>query len=140
MPAYGTGLKGLALYANNQNNGPVYLIGYKGQSWNSVAALQSDSYESVTTTNYKSIPACLVRNNAGADVNLVWSVGYSTGPGAVACILQGAMQDVDSDYVTVDTSANVTGETRVIASPFRFHRVIFTTAPSEGAIVTLGVN
>ena len=137
MPKYGGVKSGFTLYGD-QNNDTVYLIGQKAQPWNSVVALQSDSYETVSTTNYKSVPAAWTRPNTSAEANFVWRTAYASAPGSVAVNLQGAMDDVDAQYVTVDSSTSTAGETRIIASPFRFFRVIFTTAPSVGAIVSLG--
>ena len=137
MPKYGGVKSGFTLYGD-QNNDTVYLIGQKAQPWNSVVALQSDSYETVSTTNYKSVPAAWTRPNTSAEANFVWRTAYASTPGSVAVTLQGAMDDVDAQYVTVDSSTSTAGETRIIASPFRFFRVIFTTAPSVGAIVSLG--
>jgi hypothetical protein len=134
MPAYGT-KPGFSLYGN-QNNDSVYLIGYKGQPWNSVVALQSDSFEEVDAA-YKSIPAAMAKPLSG-EAQMVWRTQYSSTPGSVVAVLQGAMDDVDAQYVTVDTSSNTAGETRTIASPYRFHRIHVTTAPSEGMIVALG--
>ena len=138
MPKYGGVKSGFTLYGNMSND-TVYLIGQKAQPWNSVVALQSDSYETVSTTNYKSVPAAWTRPNTSAEANFVWRTAYASAPGSVAVNLQGAMDDVDAQYVTVDSSTSTAGETRIIASPFRFFRVIFTTAPSVGAIVSLGV-
>jgi hypothetical protein len=137
MPKYGGVKSGFTLYGNMSND-TVYLIGQKAQPWNSVVALQSDSYETVSTTNYKSVPAAWTRPNTSAEANFVWRTAYASAPGSVAVNLQGAMDDVDGQYVTVDSSTSTAGETRIIASPFRFFRVIFTTAPSVGAIVSLG--
>lgn len=137
MPKYGGVKSGFTLYGNMSND-TVYLIGQKAQPWNSVVALQSDSYETVSTTNYKSVPAAWTRPNTSAEANFVWRTAYASAPGSVAVNLQGAMDDVDAQYVTVDSSTSTAGETRIIASPFRFFRVIFTTAPSVGAIVSLG--
>lgn len=138
MPAYGTPPNALVIYGN-QNNDVQYLIGKKGQPWNSVVALQSDQYETVSAA-YKSIPVALVRMNADAEANIVWRTQYASAPGSVTAVLQGSMQDVDADYQTVDTSSNVAGETRTIASPYRFHRINVTTAPDVGMIVAVGAN
>lgn len=136
MPAYGS-KPGYSLYGN-QNNDVAYLVGYKGQSWNSVVALQSDQYETVSSNSYTSIPSCFVRSNASAQASVVWRTAYASTPSSVVAVLQGAMQDVDADYQTVDTSSNTAGETRIIASPYKFHRIAFTTAPGVGAIVAVG--
>lgn len=134
MPAYGS-KPGFSLYGN-QNNDSVYLIGYKGQSWNSVVALQSNSYETISAA-YKSIPAATAKPLSG-EAQMVWRTQYASPPGSVVAVLQGAMDDVEAEYVTVDTSSSTAGETRTIASPYRFHRINVTTAPSVGMIVELG--
>ena len=97
MPKYGGVKSGFTLYGD-QNNDTVYLIGQKAQPWNSVVALQSDSYETVSTTNYKSVPAAWTRPNTSAEANFVWRTAYASTPGSVAVTLQGAMDDVDAQY------------------------------------------
>jgi len=136
MPPY-LSKNGFSLYGN-QSNDTVYLVGYKAQAWNSVVALQSDSYETVSTNNFKSIPVSFSRPNTSAEATFVWRTAYASTPAAVVCVLQGAMDDVDAEYVTVDTSSNTGGETRSISAPYRLYRVIFTTAPAVGAIVSIG--
>lgn len=134
MPAYGSA-KGYSLYGN-VNNESVYLVGYKAQSWNSVAALQSDSYET-PGTGYNSVPAAVAKPLSG-EIQIVWRTQYASTPGAVSAVLQGAMDDVTGEYVTVDTSTNTAGETRTVAAPYRFYRIHFTTGPGVGAIVAVG--
>lgn len=136
MPAYGSIKKGYSLYGD-QNNDSVYLVGYKGQSWNSVVALQSDTYEVVSSSSYTSIPAATAKPLSG-EAQMVWRTAYASTPGSVTAVLQGAMDDVAAQYQTVDSSTSTAGETRTIASPYRFHRIAFTTAPDVGAIVSVG--
>lgn len=134
MPAYGTA-KGYSLYGN-QNNDDVYLVGYKAKLWSSLASDQSDQYETVSVA-YKSIPAATAKALSG-QAQMIWRLKYASTPGSVAAVLQGAMDDVDAQYVTVDSSSNTAGETRTVASPYRFHRINFTTAPGVGTIVAVG--
>jgi uncharacterized iron-regulated membrane protein len=135
VPAYGSA-KGYSLYGN-QNNDSIFLVGYKAKSWSSVVAEQSNRYETVSSNGYKSIPAATAKPLSG-EAQMVWRLAYASVPGSVAAVLQGAMDDVDGEYVTVDSSSNAAGETRTIASPYRFHRIYFTTAPNVGTIVEVG--
>src|SRR5687767_10829347 len=45
---------------------------------------------------------------------VTWRASYTGGPAAVNVVLQGAINDVDAEYVTLDTTTNVSGETRVV--------------------------
>lgn len=134
MPAHGTS-SGYSLYGN-QNNDDVYLVGYKAKPWSSVAAQQSDQYETISAA-YKSIPAATAKPLSG-EAQMVWRLAYASTPSSVAAVLEGAMDDVDAQYVQVDTSSNTAGETKTVASPYRFHRIHFTTAPGVGTIVAVG--
>jgi hypothetical protein len=135
MPAYGSA-SGYSLYGN-ANNDDVYLVGYKAKPWSSLASDRSDQYETVSSNGYKSIPAATAKALSG-QAQMVWRLKYASAPSSVAAVLQGAMDDVDGQYVQVDTSSNTAGETRTIASPYRFHRIYFTTAPGVGTIVAVG--
>jgi hypothetical protein len=43
-----------------------------------------------------------------------WQTVFASAPSAVSVALQGAMQDVDADYATLDTSTATAGETRSV--------------------------
>jgi hypothetical protein len=45
-----------------------------------------------------------------------WQTLFATSPTAVSIALQGALQDVDAEYFTLDTSTNVAGESRSVSS------------------------
>jgi hypothetical protein len=84
-------------------------------------------------------------SGSGHDMNgltITWRTSYPTAPSAVTMNLQAAEVDQDSQYSTLDTSTNVTGETRVITlTRFRFLRVNASgvTGTSPLAVVTLGI-
>jgi len=44
-----------------------------------------------------------------------WQTIYASAPSAISVALQGAMQDVDADYATLDTSTATAGETRSVS-------------------------
>lgn len=55
-----------------------------------------------------------------------WSTSYPSAPVSVSVTLEAALQDIDSQYATLDTSTNVNGETRLITlTDFRFVRINF---------------
>lgn len=65
---------------------------------------------------------------------VVWRTAFATAPGAVNIVLQIAQNDVDAEYVTIDTSTAVGGESRVVAATYSFNfiraRVVSRTGGS----------
>jgi hypothetical protein len=45
-----------------------------------------------------------------------WQTLFGTAPTAVSIMLQGALQDVDAEYFTLDTSTNTAGESRAVTT------------------------
>lgn len=55
---------------------------------------------------------------------ITWTTNYPSAPGGVTMALQAALVDLDSEYQTVDSSTNTTGEERyVVATNFNFLRL-----------------
>lgn len=72
------------------------------------------------------IPQRTSENANGRTIS--WSTAYPSAPATVSVTLEAALQDVDSQYATLDTSTNVNGETRLITlTEFRFVRINFGT-------------
>ena len=134
MPAYGT-QQGKATFGG-QNAESVYVVGYKAKSWSSLASDQSDQYETVSSNGYKSIPASILKTSGGQHA-ITWRLAYASAPASVSATLQGAQDDVDAEYVTVDTSTATAGETKQVQSNFKYYRVLFGTAPAKGTIVAI---
>lgn len=96
-------------------------------------------------TNNSSSVQFAIPDPVGQDVNtrvLTWQTRYPSQPAGITAALQGAMQDIDSAYVNLDTSTAVGGELRqVTINEVAFVRVRITglagTAPT--GIVTLAV-
>ncbi|MGB9466124.1 MAG: hypothetical protein WBR10_13515 [Candidatus Acidiferrum sp.] len=58
-----------------------------------------------------------------------WQTIFGTAPTAVSIALQGAMADVDSEYQTIDTTANTAGEARTVTGvQAKFLRIKFTSS------------
>ena len=58
-----------------------------------------------------------------------WQTIYGTAPTAVSISLQGAMADVDSEYQTIDTTTNTSGEARTVTGVNgKFLRIKFTSS------------
>ena len=58
-----------------------------------------------------------------------WQTIYGTNPTAVNIVLQAAMNDVDAEYQTVDTTTATTGEGRTVASvQAKFLRIKFVSS------------
>jgi hypothetical protein len=61
-----------------------------------------------------------------------WQTIFGSAPSAVSIVLQAAMNDVDSEYQTVDATAATTGEGRSI--PNNFTGTPAVTNPATGAV------
>lgn len=58
-----------------------------------------------------------------------WQTVFGTAPTAVNMVLQGAINDVDAEYQTLDTTTLTTGEARTVANvQARFLRVRFVSS------------
>lgn len=58
-----------------------------------------------------------------------WQTIFGTAPTAVNIVLQSAMNDVDAEYQTIDTTTATTGEARSIASvQAKFLRIKFVSS------------
>lgn len=96
-------------------------------------------------TNNSSSVQFAIPDPVGQDTNtrvLTWQTRYPSQPAGISAALQGAMQDVDSAYQTLDTSTSVTGETRqVTINEISFVRVRITglggAAPT--GLITLSI-
>ncbi len=58
-----------------------------------------------------------------------WQTVFGTAPTAVNIILQAAINDVDAEYQTIDTTTTIAGEARTVANAqARFLRVRFVSS------------
>ncbi len=58
-----------------------------------------------------------------------WQTVFGTAPTAVNMVLQGAINDVDAEYQTLDTTTTTTGEARTVANvQARFLRIRFVSS------------
>ena len=58
-----------------------------------------------------------------------WQTIFGTAPSAVSIVLQAAMNDVDAEYQTIDTTAALTGEGRSIPN-----NASGTVSPASGTV------
>lgn len=73
------------------------------------------------------IPSYAGQPDSGTAVR--WQTIFGTAPTAVNLVLQGAMADVDSEYQTVDTTTNASGEARTVTGvQAKFLRIKFVSA------------
>ena len=124
----------------------VYLVGYAAKP--GVPNLNTDQPEAIASA-YKSIagviaPSLFAPSNQRS---ITWRTTIDGAPSAISCVLQGSIDDVDANYITVDTSTNTAGETRVVnpnVTPygpalrfFRIHFVTVTGGTAPSAIVVI---
>ena len=84
--------------------------------------LVSEVGETLVNASSKAFALPSVRGVNG--MTLTWSTLYPSAPAGVTMTLQAAMEDIDSQYTTLDTSTNVNGDVRSITlTLFRFVRV-----------------
>ena len=97
MPTYQNATPPSALYPGD--------VGY---SWNNetfpAAATSGAQFALSTPGGYAPETGFAVR----------WQTIYGTAPSAISIQLQGAMADVDAEYMTIDTSTNASGEGRQV--------------------------
>jgi len=70
-----------------------------------------------------------------------WQTIYGSAPSAISVVLQTAMNDVDAQYATIDTSTATAGETRVatnVRANFVRAKVSSTTGGSGITVQVLG--
>lgn len=71
---------------------------------------------------------------------VIWRTAFGVAPSAVNIVLQIAQNDVDAEYVTVDTSTATAGESRVLAATYAFNfiraRVVSRTGGSGVTVET----
>ncbi len=67
-----------------------------------------------------------------------WQTLFNGTMTAVSLALQGAYEDVDGEYVTLDTSTQVAGEMRIIEVRCKFVRIVVTsyTLNAATALIT----
>lgn len=64
-----------------------------------------------------------------------WQTIFVTNPTAVNLVLQGAINDVDAEYQTIDTTTATTGEARSVANvQAKFLRVKFVSSTGGGGL------
>jgi hypothetical protein len=66
-----------------------------------------------------------------------WQTLYGTAPSAVNIALQAAMQDVDAQYQTIDSSTNTAGESRSVAGVNALFLRAKVTSITGGSAVTV---
>jgi hypothetical protein len=77
-----------------------------------------------TLVNASSKAFALPSVRGGNGMTLTWSTLYPSAPAGVTMTLQAAMEDIDAQYTTLDTSTNASGDIRSITlTLFRFVRV-----------------
>ena len=65
-----------------------------------------------------------IGETAGVTNTVTWSTVIAGGPSPATINLQGSIVDIDSEYATLDSSTNTTGETRYISNvAFNFYRI-----------------
>jgi hypothetical protein len=89
---------------------PPYSIfpGDVALAFNSESPAASQASQQFALPNYAGMP-----NNGRV---VVWQTIYGTAPSAISVALQAAMNDVDAQYATIDTSTNTAGESRTVTN------------------------
>ncbi|MGA2510286.1 MAG: hypothetical protein ABSG27_08635 [Candidatus Acidiferrales bacterium] len=89
---------------------PPYSIfpGDVALAFNSESPSAGQASQQFALPSYAGMP-----NNART---VVWQTIYGSAPWAVSVVLQTAMNDVDSQYATIDTSTATAGESRTVTN------------------------
>lgn len=101
----------------------AFAIGYKAVPGGPPS--QANDQAEAVATGYKSKAICIASpgNRGYTQRQINWRVNYGTAPSVVAWVLQGSVDNVEADYVQVDTSSTITNFTQVAASNLRFFRL-----------------
>jgi hypothetical protein len=121
MPAYGKWPNSKSVYPGQT----ALVIGYSGAIGGASPGPGSDSFESVAA-GYKSIPVFIaqgMRGQGNTQRQISWQVKYGVAPSVVAWVLQGAIDDVEADYMQVDTNAAITEFVNTVNSNMKFFRL-----------------
>ncbi|HEY2819434.1 MAG TPA: hypothetical protein VGJ06_00225 [Candidatus Acidoferrum sp.] len=107
-----------------QNSTPPYALssGDVGFSFNNEAFPAAN-----TAGSQFALPSYTGISDGGTAVR--WQTIFGTAPSAVSIVLQAAMNDVDAEYQTIDTTTAVAGEGRSIPN-----NASGTVAPSTGTV------
>jgi len=89
---------------------PPYSIfpGDVALAFNSESPSAGQASQQFALPSYAGMP-----NNART---IVWQTIYGSAPSAVSVVLQTAMNDLDSQYATIDTSTATAGESRTVTN------------------------
>lgn len=131
MPAYGTYPFSKSIYP--QQN--TVIVGY-GAIHDGPAGTTTDQFETVTA-GYKSIPVCpsgAVGVHGYTQRQITWLPKWSGTPTGPTLILEGSIDEVDGDYVTVDQSTTLTQEQRTVNSNLRFFRIRVSALTGSGSL------
>lgn len=99
-------------------------VGYKAVP-GGPASLASDQAEAIVT-GFKSKAICVAAGMGAhgfTQRQINWRVNYGIAPSAIAWVLQGSVDDVDGDYIQVDTSSTITNFTQTVPSNLKFFRL-----------------
>jgi hypothetical protein len=131
MPPYlyanGLPAPGISVYPGHN----AHAVGYLSKGPGAPSPWNADQYELVTQ-GYTSIPVAVAAQTAWRGYTgrtVIWEILYSGGSPpspAITLVLQGSIDN--SDFVTVDTSTNTSGEVRQTnITGFRYFRVVVQT-------------
>lgn len=99
-------------------------------------SLAADQFETVSS-GYTSIPASIAAAfgmRGYTQRQIMWQVLYGNAPAGITWTLQGAIEDVDSEYQTVDTYTGTTNSTRTVTGDNnRFYRVTASGVSQGGS-------
>jgi hypothetical protein len=107
-----------------QNSTPPYALssGDVGFSFNNEAFPAAN-----TAGSQFALPSYTGVSDGGTAVR--WQTIFGTAPSAVSIVLQAAMNDVDSEYATIDSTTAAAGEARSIPN-----NASGTVSPSSGTV------
>ena len=111
MPAYQNALPPLSLFSGD--------VGF---------SFNNEAFPGANTSGSQfALPSFTGLPDGGTAVR--WQTVFGTAPTAVNMVLQGAINDVDAEYQTIDTTTVTTGEARTVANvQARFLRIKFVSS------------
>lgn len=133
MPAYGTYPNSKSIYPGQA----AILVGLTAAE-GGVSPGPGQAKNEAVTAGYKSIPVCVAQGMSGmgqTQRQITWQVKYGTAPSAIAWVLQGAIDDLEANYMQVDTSSTTGTFAQTVQSNYKFFR-LYASAVTGTCTVT----
>ena len=112
-----------------------FAFGYPGLKSSTDSRLVNQQYEPVVSGEHSVTvsPALMTGSRGYTGRQVTWETLFGTAPGAISAVLEGSIDN--TNWTTVDTSANVGGEARTVSSNFQKFRVTIASLTGSATLI-----